>query len=171
MDTDYTLMDSQVKQFLSSIENLVSDVERKRVALGWTQARLAKESGVAQATISRIEAGEQKNLRLETVIALANVLGIEAQDNSTHYAKMVDEVMTSDYDDLKSVLAEQIDTAHNLMRKEDRLKELEPAEEHRRQEIANIRRELKELRSREQPGSSKGGPRDGRAQSGGGMAI
>ena len=164
-------MDSQVKQFLSSIENLVSDVERKRVALGWTQARLAKESGVAQATISRIEAGEQKNLRLETVIALANVLGIEAQDNSTHYAKMVDEVMTSDYDDLKSVLAEQIDTAHNLMRKEDRLKELEPAEEHRRQEIANIRRELKELRSREQPGSSKGGPRDGRAQSGGGMAI
>jgi transcriptional regulator with XRE-family HTH domain len=48
---------------------------RERARL--SQAALARASGVAQATISRIEAGKTAGIDLRTLERLANALGVE----------------------------------------------------------------------------------------------
>ena len=51
-------------------------VIRKREEKGWTQAQLAKCSGISQGSISRIEGGRQKNLTDNLKIKLCQALGI-----------------------------------------------------------------------------------------------
>ena len=43
---------------------------------GWSQAELGRRSGVSQATISRIEAGNTNRVDLATVDRLAKALGV-----------------------------------------------------------------------------------------------
>lgn len=45
---------------------------------GWSQARLAQESGVKQASISKIERGDQETSSFDVVFALANALHVDA---------------------------------------------------------------------------------------------
>lgn len=47
---------------------------------GMSQAELSRRSGVAQAIISYIEAGKTPNPRIDTVIALAQVLGVTVDE-------------------------------------------------------------------------------------------
>jgi len=51
-------------------------VRVKREELGMTQSELAKKSGLTQATISRIESGEVRQLKSEAIKALAKALGV-----------------------------------------------------------------------------------------------
>ena len=44
---------------------------------GWSQAELSRQSGVAQSTISRIEAGDTSGISLGVVEKLAKVLGCD----------------------------------------------------------------------------------------------
>ncbi len=44
---------------------------------GWTQAELAKQSGVSQAQISLIESNDRKNPGVNTLVALERALGLE----------------------------------------------------------------------------------------------
>jgi HTH-type transcriptional regulator / antitoxin HipB len=52
-------------------------LQELREAKGWSQAELARQSGVAQATISRIEAGTRR-VDLDVLERLADSLGVNA---------------------------------------------------------------------------------------------
>lgn len=49
-----------------------------REAKGWSQNELARESGVPQYTISRLEAGERESVNLLQLEKLATALGVNA---------------------------------------------------------------------------------------------
>lgn len=49
-----------------------------REGKGWSQAELARQSGVAQPTISRIEADETRSVNLDNLERLADALGVNA---------------------------------------------------------------------------------------------
>jgi transcriptional regulator with XRE-family HTH domain len=53
-------------------------LEPLRIAKGWSQAELARRSGVPQPTISRIEAGKSRAIDLDNLERLANALGVNA---------------------------------------------------------------------------------------------
>ena len=58
--------------------NIGQRVQHRRQHLGWTQEDLARESGVPQATISRIEKGQRKNPGADVIRRLARALGVTA---------------------------------------------------------------------------------------------
>jgi transcriptional regulator with XRE-family HTH domain len=51
-------------------------IRRLRQAKDWTQEDLARESGVSQVYISRLESGATENVRVETFSQLAKALGV-----------------------------------------------------------------------------------------------
>ena len=53
-------------------------VQHRRQHLSWSQEDLARESGVPQATISRIEKGQRKNPGADVIRRLARSLGVTA---------------------------------------------------------------------------------------------
>ncbi len=52
-------------------------IQELREVKGWSQAELARQSGVGQSTISRIEARETKGVDFETLERLAQALGCD----------------------------------------------------------------------------------------------
>ena len=52
-------------------------IRELRELKGWSQAELARQSGVAQSTISRIEARDTSGISLGIVEKLAKVLGCD----------------------------------------------------------------------------------------------
>ncbi len=52
-------------------------IEELRTAWNWSQAELARRSGVPQATISRIEARKTAGVSFETLEKLAKALGCD----------------------------------------------------------------------------------------------
>ena len=53
-------------------------IQQRRQHLRWTQEDLARESGIRQATISRIEKGQRKNPGADMVRRFARALGVTA---------------------------------------------------------------------------------------------
>ena len=58
------------------LKNLVNIRKQK----GWSQEKLAVESGISYNTIIKIERGGIKNSKIETVIKLANALKISIDE-------------------------------------------------------------------------------------------
>ncbi len=52
-------------------------IKELRDLKGWSQAELARRSGVGQSTVSRIEAGETSGISLGIVEKLASALGCD----------------------------------------------------------------------------------------------
>ncbi len=82
-------------------------IKDARTKKGWSQGKLSKEAGISQGSISRIEAGSQKNLTKATKDALLQALGINDDDigrfggfyQSTEYNKwcsMVIDILESE---------------------------------------------------------------------------
>ena len=55
-------------------------LREKREAKGWSQAELARRTGVSQQNISLMESGERPNPGIDTVDALANGLECSIYD-------------------------------------------------------------------------------------------
>ncbi|ADJ29873.1 helix-turn-helix domain-containing protein [Nitrosococcus watsonii] len=55
-------------------------VRNRRKQLGWTQKELAEKSGVAQAQISRLEAGKSYNVTIDSLRNLAWAFGCSVID-------------------------------------------------------------------------------------------
>jgi transcriptional regulator with XRE-family HTH domain len=53
-------------------------IRELREAKGWSQAELARRSGVPQSSISRLESGEQESVNFQHLERLADVLGVHA---------------------------------------------------------------------------------------------
>ena len=56
--------------------DLATKVRVKREEKGYNQAELAKRTGLTQATISRLESGEVRQLKSEAIKSLAKALGV-----------------------------------------------------------------------------------------------
>ncbi len=59
---------------LAAIEVRIKELRELK---GWSQAELARQSGVGQASVSRIEAGETSGVSLGIVEKLAKALGCD----------------------------------------------------------------------------------------------
>ncbi len=53
-------------------------IEYHRTRKGWSQAQLARESGVHQSVISRLESGETQSVNLSNLQQLAQALEVPA---------------------------------------------------------------------------------------------
>src|SRR5919198_3907322 len=62
-----------------TVKTIAGNVRRLRAARGLSAAGLARESGVARATLAELEAG-RGNPTVETLYGLANVLGVTLAD-------------------------------------------------------------------------------------------
>ncbi len=98
-------------------------IKELRTAKGWTQARLAEESGVEPSNISHIERAATK-LSLPTLVSIANALQVSLDElaygslvQSAHVCvKMLDEVLADcSSEELKS-LTEIIRAAKSALR-------------------------------------------------------
>ncbi len=103
-----------------SIGNRIKEI---RIAKGWTQAKLAEESGVEPSNISHIERAATK-LSLPTMVNIANALGVSLDEiaygslvKSSHVSvKMIEDILADcSPDELKS-LAEVIKTTKFVLR-------------------------------------------------------
>ncbi len=56
--------------------DLATIIKFKREEKGYTQAELAKRTGLTQATISRLESGEVRQLKSDAIRSLAAALGV-----------------------------------------------------------------------------------------------
>ena len=61
-------------------ERLGTEIKRRRDYKGWTEARLAHESGVSVETISRLENAKTENPRENTIRSLARVFEITSEE-------------------------------------------------------------------------------------------
>lgn len=61
-------------------DNMLDIVKDRRLALGITQAELANKSGVSRATVSDIENGKKVSIKTETLMRLAEALGVKVKD-------------------------------------------------------------------------------------------
>ena len=103
-----------------SIGNRIKEI---RTAKGWTQAKLAEESGVEPSNISHIERAATK-LSLPTLVSIANALGVTLDEiaygslvKSNHVSvKMIDDILVDcSPEELKS-LVEAIRTTKAVLR-------------------------------------------------------
>ena len=69
-------------------------IQRRRQQLGWTQEDLARESGVPQSAISRIEQGQRKNPGADVIRRLARSLGVTSDWLIGMYEEDEDAVLT-----------------------------------------------------------------------------
>lgn len=109
MDIDYVSIGNRIKEI--------------RIQKGWTQAKLAEESGVEPSNISHIERAATK-LSLPTMINIANALSITLDEiaygsliKSHHIsAKIIDDIISDcSSDELKSIV-EVIKTTKSVLR-------------------------------------------------------
>jgi transcriptional regulator with XRE-family HTH domain len=77
--------------------DLATKIRVKREEMELTQAELAKKTGLTQATISRLESGEVRQLKSEAIKSLAKALGVSLDFLVGDNPKMgFDETLKSD---------------------------------------------------------------------------
>lgn len=59
---------------------MLYNIKKIRVELGMTQEELAQLSGVTRATISRLESGEEVEVKIGTLKAIANAMKCKVSD-------------------------------------------------------------------------------------------
>ncbi len=55
-------------------------IKMLRLARGWTQGELCRRTGMERAHISRLEAGNIKNLGVNTALRISRAFGISVED-------------------------------------------------------------------------------------------
>ncbi|MFZ2875466.1 MAG: helix-turn-helix transcriptional regulator [Phycisphaerales bacterium] len=56
---------------------IVAAIEARRVAIGWSVAKLAREAGMWQPNVSRLLSGSRASPQLETILRLAAAMDLE----------------------------------------------------------------------------------------------
>ena len=103
-----------------SIGNRIKEI---RMAKGWTQAKLAEESGIEPSNISHIERAATK-LSLPTLVSIANALGATLDEivygsliKSDHISmKIIDDILADCTPEELRSIAEIIKTTKNILR-------------------------------------------------------
>ena len=103
-----------------SIGNRIKEIRKSK---GWTQAKLAEQSGIEPSNISHIERAATK-LSLPTMVNIANALGVTLDEiaygslvNCSHISvKIIDDILCDcSPEELKSI-AEVIKTTKSVLR-------------------------------------------------------
>jgi len=58
----------------------LKNLKKLRKEKGWSQERLAKEANISYHTLIKLEQGNIKNPKIETVIKLADALGVSLDE-------------------------------------------------------------------------------------------
>jgi len=58
------------------LQKLGRRIAARRTLQGWTQKKLAARAAVTQVTIARLEIGQTPRVSLETIVAIAEALGV-----------------------------------------------------------------------------------------------
>ena len=103
-----------------SIGNRIKEI---RMAKGWTQAKLAEESGIEPSNISHIERAATK-LSLPTLVNIANALEVTLDelvydnlDKSSHVSvKLIDDLLSDCSAEELKAIAEVIKTTKSVLR-------------------------------------------------------
>ena len=103
-----------------SIGNRIKEIRTEK---GWTQAKLAEESGVEPSNISHIERAATK-LRLPTMVSIANALEVSLDEiaygslaKSNHVAvKLIDDLLSDCTPDEVKAITEIIRTTKTVLR-------------------------------------------------------
>jgi len=66
----------KISDVMSSGNLYLKNLRKFRKKKGWTQEKLAREANISYHTLIKIERGDIKNPRLETLIKLARALGV-----------------------------------------------------------------------------------------------
>jgi transcriptional regulator with XRE-family HTH domain len=61
---------------MSTEKNYLKNLRALRIKKGWTQEKLAQEAGISYHTLIKIERGNIKDPRLDTIKKIAKVLGV-----------------------------------------------------------------------------------------------
>ena len=75
------------------MQQLGRRVASERILRGWAQAELAQRAELTQASIARIERGRNPGLRVDTLFAIAQALGVR-----TDYLMGLDDQKVSDFE-------------------------------------------------------------------------
>ena len=62
---------------MEAVEKISSELERRRLGLGLSCQQLAVRTGLSQHTIQRVMRGQCANVRVNTIAAVAKILGAE----------------------------------------------------------------------------------------------
>ena len=100
-----------------------NQIKERRVAKGWTQAKLAEESGVEPSNISHIERAATK-LSLPTLVNITNALGATLDEivygnliKSAHVSsKIIDDILADCSAEELKALADILKTTKNVLR-------------------------------------------------------
>ena len=69
---------------MTSTSKIGDSLKAARTRLGWTRETLAHHSGISWSAISQIESGRRRDVRLGTLSALAEALGVSVDYFPTH---------------------------------------------------------------------------------------
>lgn len=58
----------------------LKNLKKIRIEKGWSQEKLAKEAGISYNTLIKIERGAIKNPKIDTIIKIANALGVSIDE-------------------------------------------------------------------------------------------
>ncbi|MEA5008225.1 helix-turn-helix transcriptional regulator [Clostridium tyrobutyricum] len=73
----------EVTQVIKNIKTLKIDNKKiivERALKNWTKSKLSEEAGVARKTLTKIEKGTAKNVRISTIEKIAKALGKTIED-------------------------------------------------------------------------------------------
>lgn len=76
----------KISVIMSSRKSYLKNLRKFRKRKGWTQERLAREASISYHTLIKIERGDIKNPRLDTLIKIAKALGVSL-DKLVDYQK------------------------------------------------------------------------------------
>ena len=58
----------------------LKNLKKLRIGKGWSQEKLAREAGISYNTLIKIERGVIKNPKIDTIIKIANALGVSIDE-------------------------------------------------------------------------------------------
>jgi len=58
----------------------LKNLKKFRTEKGWSQEKLAREAGISYQTLIKIERGNIKNPKIETLVKLAKALGLSVEN-------------------------------------------------------------------------------------------
>jgi transcriptional regulator with XRE-family HTH domain len=76
-DPEFRAAHDAAARRIRHIDDLVRAIDARRVELGWTKAELARRAGMQPEAVRRLFSAEGPNPTAATLVALADVLGLE----------------------------------------------------------------------------------------------
>ncbi|MBI2170305.1 MAG: helix-turn-helix transcriptional regulator [Actinobacteria bacterium] len=88
-DADYRRHYHEARARIAQVDAVIRALDERRTALSFTKAELARRAGVKPEAVRRLFSAETPNPTLNTLVALAQALGLELRPQEAAVAKPV----------------------------------------------------------------------------------